>query len=309
MEVIRFSSAISHPICAATIGFFDGVHRGHQYLIDRVKAVAKRENCHSAVITFPAPPQQIINPAFKAQLISTYDEKIEMLSKKGIDECIILDFDKELSALSAQQFMNDILKERFNVGHLIVGYDHRFGHDRREDHNDYVRYGEEIGMSVEAVPAFEWHDRIVSSSAIRRLLYEGNIEVANDALGYPYYIKGDVIKGHQIGRQIGFPTANIALNNDEKIVPKAGVYAVRVHTKGETYGGMLNIGHRPTVHNGNDTSIEAHILDFNKDIYNCPICISFIKYIRKEQKFPSIEALKQQLNIDKETIEKILEDD
>ncbi|NLI36851.1 MAG: bifunctional riboflavin kinase/FAD synthetase [Bacteroidales bacterium] len=309
MEVIRFSSATLHPICAATIGFFDGVHRGHQYLIDRVRAVAKRENCRSAVITFPAPPQQIINPAFKAQLISTYEEKIEMLSEKGIDECIILDFNKELSSLSAKQFMNDILKEQFNVAHLIVGYDHRFGHDRREGYNDYVRYGEEIGISVEAVPAFEWHDRIISSSAIRQLLYKGNIEEANDALGYSYYIKGEVIKGHQMGRKMGFPTANIALNSDEKIVPKAGVYAVRVHSKGETYGGMLNIGHRPTLDNGNDTSIEAHILDFDKDIYGCPICISFIKYIRKEQKFPSIAALIQQLNIDKETIEKILEND
>lgn len=307
MEVIRYTSKISHPICAATIGFFDGVHRGHQYLIDRVKAVAERENCHSAVITFSVPPQQIINPAFKAQLISTHEEKIEMLSKKGIDECIILDFDKELSDLSARRFMNDILKERFNVSHLVVGYDHRFGHDRREGYNDYVRYGREIGMSVEAVPAFEWHDRIISSSAIRQLLYEGDIEAANDALGYSYYIKGNVIKGHQLGRQIGFPTANIALNSDEKIVPKAGVYAIRVHINGETYGGMLNIGHRPTVNNGNDISIEAHIFEFDKDIYNYPISISFIKYMREEQKFPSIEVLEQQLKNDKEEIKKILE--
>jgi len=309
MEIIHYSSIVPHSICAATIGFFDGVHRGHQFLIDRVKAVALREHCRSAVVTFSTHPKQIINPPFKAQLISTYEEKIEMLSKKGIDECIVLDFDKELSALSAQQFMNDILKKRFGVTHLVVGYDHRFGHDRREGYNDYAYYGKEIGMSVETVPAFEWNDRIISSSAIRQLLVKGDIEAANDALGYPYYIRGKVVKGHQLGRQIGFPTANIAPNSTDKIIPKKGVYAVKVDIEGRAYGGMLNIGQRPTVNNGKEVSIEVNIFEFNKDIYNSPISLSFIKYIRKEQKFASIDVLEQQLKIDKETVEKVLKKD
>lgn len=305
MDVIRELSS-SHSVCAATIGSFDGVHRGHKFLIDRVKAVAQKEQCRSAVVTFSMPPQQVVNPLFKPQLINTYEEKIQELSQTGIDECFVLDFTKELSDYSAMRFMNDILREQFGVAHLVIGYDHRFGHNRSEGYNDYILYGKEMNMSVEAVPAFEWHDRIISSSVIRQSLLAGDVEAANDALGYSYYLNGIVGEGHQIGRQIGFPTANVMVNSPEKIIPKRGVYAVRVAIGSDSYNGMLNIGHRPTIGNGDDISIEVNIFDFDEDIYTRAIRLSFIKYIRPEQKFASIEALKFQLQKDRTEIESVL---
>lgn len=307
MDIIRhISSSEPLPACVATIGFFDGVHRGHRFLIEHVKAVALREQCRSAVVTFALPPQQVLNPSFSPQLISTYEEKLNLLEQSGIDECMVLDFTKELAGYSARQFMQDILKEQYGVTHLVIGYDHRFGHNRSEGFEDYIRYGKEIGVKVENIPAFEEQDRIVSSSAIRQLLLDGDISTANEALGYPYYLAGTVTSGHQVGRQIGFPTANIAVNSAEKIIPHEGVYAVRVEIEQHTYGGMLNIGHRPTIDNGDDMSIEVNIFHFDKDIYNCPIKVLFVDYIRPEQKFASIDQLEQQLLSDRQQIEAIL---
>lgn len=305
MDIIRQSSSISSSVCAATIGAFDGVHRGHRFLIDSVKTVAMREHCSSAVVTFATPPQQVINPEFRPQLISTFEEKMELLAAMGVDKCIVLDFNKQLAGYSAQQFMRDILKNQFGVAHLVIGYDHRFGHNRSEGFSDYVRYGKEMGMTVESVSAFQWQGRIISSSVIRQLLLDGDIDAANDALGYPYYIKGVVSEGHQVGRTIGFPTANVRLDNNDKIIPKVGVYAVRVEIDGIEYNGMLNIGNRPTVDNGDDISIEVNIFDFDKDIYRSPIKVSFIKYIRPEQKFANIVELENQLKLDKAAIETI----
>jgi riboflavin kinase/FMN adenylyltransferase len=309
MDIIKQSNSnsISTSVCAATIGAFDGVHRGHQFLIDSVKAVSKREHCSSAVVTFATPPQQVINPTFRPQLISTFEEKMELLAATGIDKCIVLDFTKQLAGYSAQEFMKEVLQKQFGVAHLVIGYDHRFGHNRSEGFADYVRYGKEMGMTVESVSAFQWRNRIISSSVVRQLLTDGNIETANDALGYPYYIEGVVSEGHQIGRTIGFPTANIKLDNVDKIIPKVGVYAVKVDIAGSTYNGMLNIGNRPTVDNGNDISIEVNIFDFDKDIYCSAIKVSFIQYIRPEQKFNNIEALENQLYADKVAIEAILD--
>lgn len=307
MKVIRdILSSAPLPTCVATIGFFDGVHRGHRFLIERVKEVAQREQCRSAVVTFAIPPQQVFNPSFKAQLITTCEEKLQMLEQTGIDECIVLDFTHELAEYSAQRFMSEVLKQQFGVAHLVIGYDHRFGHNRSEGFNDYVRYGKQMDIVVEKVPVFEWHKRIISSSVIRSLLLDGNIEAANDALGYNYFLEGKVLSGHQIGRQMGFPTANIAVNAKEKIVPKDGVYAVRVVIAGHTYNGMLNIGCRPTIGNGDDKSIEVNIFHFEQDIYNCSIRLLFISYIRSEQKFASVLELEQQLTDDRNRIEQLL---
>ena len=307
MDIIRQSSSISPSVCAATIGAFDGVHRGHRFLIDSVKEVAMREHCSSAVVTFATPPQQVINPEFHPQLISTFEEKMELLAAMGVDKCIVLDFNKQLAGYSAKQFMSEILKKQFGVAHLVIGYDHRFGHNRSEGFLDYVRYGKEMGMTVESVSAFQWQGRIISSSVIRQLLLDGDIDAANDALGYPYYIKGVVSQGRQVGRTIGFPTANVQLDSNDKILPKVGVYAVRVEIGGIKYNGMLNIGNRPTVGNGDDISIEVNIFDFDKNIYCSPIKVAFIKYIRSEQKFANIVELENQLKSDKAAIEAIFD--
>lgn len=306
MKLIYDMSTISSMPCVATIGSFDGVHRGHRFLIDRVKDIAIRKAYISAVITFSVPPQQVMNPSFVPNLLSTYDEKVDMLAHTGIDECIVLDFTKQLSDYTAYRFMCEILKKKYNVEYLVIGYDHRFGHDRSEGYNDYIRYGKEMGISVEAVPVFQWNGKIISSSSVRHLLREGNVNAAADALGYSYFINGTVERGHQIGRQIGFPTANLSVDNKDKLIPKGGVYAVNVQVGEKEYGGMLNIGYRPTVSKSSNCTIEVNILDFDENIYNSHIRISFIERIRSERKFDTIEALKNQLHKDKKQVKNIL---
>jgi len=307
MEIIHnIPSRLLKP-CVATVGFFDGVHRGHRFLIDRVKEIASAKGYQSAVITFSIPPRQIMNPLYKPQLLTTYSEKMDLLADTGIDECMALNFSKELSNYSALQFMTDILSIRYNVRHLIVGYDHRFGHNRSEGFEDYVHYGQGIGIEVERMPAFLWDNKPISSSAIRQLLSEGEVAAASEALSYTYFLNGTVTSGHQVGRQIGFPTANVAVEGDDKLIPEGGVYAVKVRVGEKEYKGMLNIGHRPTLNNGNDLSIEVHILNFDTDIYNCPIRISFIRRIRSEHKFDNVNALKVQLQKDKQAVEQFLD--
>lgn len=307
MNVISNISDQSFDECVATIGFFDGVHRGHLSLIDRVKAVAVSERRKSAVITFSVPPRQVVDASFVPQLLTTNEEKMELLSESGIDECFILQFTKEMSGLSARQFMNDVLREQYNVRHLVIGYDHRFGYNRSEGFEDYVRFGQELGILVENVNPYKEDAQIVSSSLIRQLLKEGDVAAVSKGLGYSYMIKGEVVGGHQLGREMGFPTANLKLDNPYKLLPAHGVYAVRVIIDGSIYKGMLNIGTRPTMNNGRDCSIEVFILDFNSDIYHQQLSVSFIERIRSEQKFESMEALEVQLQRDRQQVESILQ--
>lgn len=306
MQIVHNIPEVSLEPCVATIGFFDGVHAGHRFLIEQVKQEAANRGLRSALITFPIHPRKVMKADYRPELLTTTDEKIALLSELGVDYCILLDFTPDISRLTAREFMTDILKKQYQVQALVIGYDHRFGHNRSEGFADYCRYGEEIDMQVILARAYLYSGVHISSSAIRDYLHQGNIEMASRALGYDYFLDGTVVGGYQVGRKIGFPTANLKVDHPDKLIPAIGVYAVRVDFDGCTYAGMLNIGHRPTVDNGTDRSIEVHILHFHSDIYNKFIRISFVQYIRPEIKFDGIEALIAQLHKDAAMVKKLL---
>ena len=288
----------------ATIGFFDGVHLGHRYLINQVKIAASQCGWHSSIITFPVHPRQVIQSDYQPQLLSSPEEKIELLASTGIDNCILLPFTQELSRLTAWEFMQ-FLYDKYKVRMLVIGYDHRFGHNRAETFEDYCRYGRELGIHIMQAMAYTQEQDKVSSSAIRRALLSGEISTATKYLGYNYFMQGTIVSGYQVGRKIGFPTANLQVDCPNKLIPAIGVYAVRVSVNGQHYKGMLNIGHRPTINNGTDLSIEVHILDFEGDIYNQPMRIEFIEFLRPEVKFDSVDELIAQMHKDKEETIKV----
>lgn len=293
----------------ATIGFFDGVHCGHRFLIEQVQKAAISRGLASAVITFPEHPRAVMHPDFHPELLTTSNEKLELLAQTDIDRCILLDFTPKLAALSASQFM-EMLRDQYAIRALVIGYDHRFGHGRSEGFEEYVRHGHDLGMEV--LPAEAYHLSTsgcllpVCSSSIRRLLHDGDVTSAAHYLGYPYFLNGTVVSGFQIGHRIGYPTANLQVNDSRKIVPIRGVYATRVEVGGGHFGGMLNIGCRPTLANGDNTTIEVHIFDFNSDIYQQPLRLSFVQRIRAERKFSSVKELIAQLHQDAETAQKML---
>ena len=313
MQIIRDTSAITPESCAATIGFFDGVHAGHRYLIEQVKEIAAAKGLRSALVTFPVHPRKVMNAAYRPELLTTPEEKISLLSALGVDYCLMLDFTPQVSRLTAREFMSQLLKERYQVKCLIIGYDHRFGHNRSEGFEDYVRYGKEIGIEVIRARACTSEIEIgakqhipVSSSLIRKLLHEGEVEIAARCLNYEYFLDGTVVSGYQVGRKIGFPTANLHVDDPDKLIPADGVYAVQVAFDGKTYGGMLNIGIRPTIDNGTNRTIEVHIFHFHSDIYNKFIRITFVKRTRPELKFSGIDELIAQLHKDAEETKAIL---
>lgn len=285
----------------ATIGFFDGVHLGHRYLIDQVKIAASQCGWCSSIITFPIHPRQVIQSDYQPQLLSSPDEKLELLASTGVDNCILLPFTKELSLLTAKEFMQ-LLYDTYKVRMLVIGYDHRFGHNRAETFEDYCQYGQELGIHIMQATAYTQEQDKVSSSAIRRALLTGDIETSKKYLGYDYFLEGTVVNGYKVGRKIGFPTANLQVDFSHKLIPSVGVYAVYVYVEGKQWKGMLNIGHRPTLNNGNNLSIEVHILDFQSDIYNHKIRIEFIHFLRPELKFSSVDELVSQMQKDKERI-------
>lgn len=291
----------------ATIGFFDGVHRGHRYLISQVRAVAVRRGWDTAVVTFPVHPAHVMRPEHCPALLTTCSEKLELLSQAGVDDCILLEFTPQLAALSAYEFMK-LLKEQYQIGALVIGYDHRFGHDRRDGFNDYVRYGAELGIDVVPAMAFYGVDETdaVSSSRIRKLLQAGQVSEAKVCLGYEYFLQGTVVGGYQVGRTLGYPTANLEVDCSDKLIPADGVYAVRVYHDGISYGGMLSIGLRPTLANGTNRSIEVHLFDFHQDIYLHPLRLSFVCRTREELKFNSIDELVAQLQRDEVQIRSLL---
>ena len=293
----------------ATIGFFDGVHRGHRFLIDQVRREAAARGLESAAVTFPVHPHQVLQSDYRPKLLTTPQEKLALLAETGIDTCILLDFTPHLASLSAREFM-EVLQHRYRIRALVIGYDHRFGHNRSEDFGDYARYGRELGIDIRPAEAFRLPDapggEPVSSSLIRRLLRTGDVAQAATCLGYPYFLNGTVVSGRRIGHQLGYPTANLRPDHPDKLIPANGVYAVRVETEGRTYGGMLNIGRRPTLDNGDDRSIEVHIFDFDRDIYHEPLRLSFIRRIREERKFDSVDQLTEQLHRDATAIRTLL---
>lgn len=297
-------STKSNPLPSiATVGFFDGVHAGHRFLLEELKSLAQDRNLDSLIVTFSTHPRKVLNPDFHPELLTLLSEKLQQIETMGIDSCVVLDFTLEMAHLSAFDFLKTVLKEQLNVKTLVVGHDHRFGHNRAEDITDYKRYGELLGMEViQAQQYTTLNDLIVSSSVIRKTLQMGDVELANRLLTYQYSIRGKVVEGFKVGRKIGFPTANLQIFDSTKLIPGHGVYAVVVHWNGAKYPAMMNIGTRPTLNNGDNTSLEVHLLDFNEDIYSHEITVEFIRKIRDEKKMNGLTELIEQLTKDKATV-------
>lgn len=302
MHVIRDIHKITVDGLVATIGFFDGVHLGHRFLIDNMIKIGKERNLPSAVITFPEHPRKVLHADYQPKLLNSFEEKLSHLETTGVDYCIVLDFTVELSRYSAKEFIYSILSEKLHVKTLLIGYDHRFGHDRTDGFNAYVGYGAACGMEVLEVSRFIEDKIAVSSSEIRRLLTEGKVEEAGKLLTYPYQVKGTIVSGYKVGRTLGFPTANIQVDEPFKILPGIGVYAVWVYLQGKQYKGMLYIGNRPTLNNGDNITLEVNILDFSGDIYHNEIKVSFIHFTRGDIRFDSLEELRAQLEKDRQTV-------
>ena len=281
-----------------TIGTFDGVHIGHKKILERIIFNAKELNCESVVLTFFPHPRMVLQDNSVVQLLNTVDEKTILLEKTGIDNLIIHPFNQEFSRLTAEEFVKEILVNQLNIRKIIIGYDHRFGRNRTANINDLIVFGKEYGFEVEQISAQEINDNAVSSTKIRNAILEGNITLANNYLGYNYFFSGIVVKGKQLGRTIGFPTANIKINEDYKLIPKNGVYIVKSNYDKKTIFGLMNIGTRPTV-DGTNQTIEVFFLDFDKTIYDETLTIEIIEFIREEQKFDSLNDLKNQINEDK----------
>ena len=281
-----------------TIGTFDGVHLGHQKIIAQITAAARDKDCDSLVLTFFPHPRMVLQEGTEMKQLNTIEEKTALLEQLGVDHLVIHPFDKAFSRMTAEEFVKEVLVDTFRLKKIIIGYDHRFGRNRTADINDLITYGETYGFEVAQISAEELNAVSISSTKIRTALNEGNIELANNYLGYPYAITGKVVKGQQLGRTIGYPTANISVQEDYKLIPQNGVYVVQSTIQEKTVFGMMNIGNRPTV-DGTSQTIEVHFLDFDQDLYHQTIRVSLLKRLRSEQKFPSLDALKNQLLHDK----------
>lgn len=296
------------PPCVATVGFFDGVHRGHCFLISQVVEEAKASGMSSVVVTFDRHPRQVLKDDYQPELLTTLDNKLVFLSKTGIDHVVVLHFDGEMARMSACDFMEKVLSRQLNVRKLLVGYDNRFGHGRQDGFNDYVRFGNQMGMEVIQGKDLLVEGRNVSSSAIRHFIRQGEMEIANHLLGYSYIIMGKVVNGMQEGRKMGFPTANIDLSETCQLIPSPGVYAVRVRLPQSVAmrPAMMNIGTRPTF-GGNSLSVEVHIFQFNEDLYGQLLYVSVEKRIREERKFDSVNQLREQLEMDRQMVMQTLD--
>lgn len=296
-----------HPTkdTVVTIGTFDGVHLGHRRVIEQLKATAAKIGGESVLLTFFPHPRMVLFPHTEQLLLNTQDEKIALLRGMGIDHLVIHPFTREFSMLSSSEFIEKILVRGLRTKRLVIGYDHHFGKDREGSFDNLKLLGPKFGFEVEEIPAHETAHIKVSSTRIREALIAGKVDVANNLLGYNYRLTGTVVKGQQLGRKLGFPTANIISPEPYKIIPGNGVYAVNVFSAGRKYGGMMNVGMRPTIGGLHRTS-EVNIFDFNADIYGEELTIEFIRWVRGEQKFAGLDELKSQLAADKIVVQRIL---
>ena len=289
----------AHPT-AITIGTFDGVHIGHRKILERLINNAKVLELKSTVLTFFPHPRMVLQKDVSIKLLNTIDEKIKILEELGIDYLIVHPFTKDFSRLTATQFVRDILVNELKTKKIIIGYDHRFGRNRNANINDLMAFGNSLDFEVEEISAQEVDDVSVSSTKIRKALEEGDMMTANMYLGYNYMLTGSIIRGKGLGRKLDFPTANLSIPEEYKLMPKNGVYVVSSAMDDKTVFGMMNIGYNPTVE-GKEKSIEINFFDFDRDLYGKRIQVDVIERIRDEQKFSSIEALKAQLKKDRET--------
>ena len=283
-----------------TIGTFDGVHLGHQKIVAQITKNADALNCESLVLTFFPHPRMVLQESTEMKQLNTLNEKIALLDNLGIDNLVVHPFDKEFSRLTAEEFVKKVLVDVFKIKKIIIGHDHRFGRNRTATIDDLINFGKTYGFEVEQISAKEINEVAISSTKIRNALLEGNIELATNYLGYDYSLTGIIFKGKQLGRTIGYPTANITIEEDYKLIPNNGVYIAKSVLNGKTVFGMMNIGNRPTV-DGTKQTIEINFFDFKQDLYGQKITISLLHRMRSEQKFESIDALKNQLETDKKT--------
>ncbi len=298
---------INRPVL--TIGSFDGVHLGHLSVIEHLKEKARQMGGESVIISFEPHPREVLYPMEKKPgILTTLPEKISILERCGIDHLIILEFTRELSELSYAEFVELILIGRIGIKALVVGYDHRFGKDRTGNFENLQQLSRKYHFLLEQEKVFVTEHVNVSSTKIRNALAIGDIRQVNLFLGYPYSVTGEVIEGHRLGRKLGFPTANLQVDNERKLLPANGVYVVCVKVGEEVYPGMLNIGIRPTVSNDGRTSLEVHLFDFARDIYRQVLTVDFVARLRGEQKFDGVDELKEQLERDKKEAIRLLQE-
>lgn len=280
-----------------TLGTFDGMHVGHQAILNKLKLQKEFYGYETLVLTFFPHPRMVLKTDHKISLLNTIDERIKQIDQFGIDHLVVQEFTQEFANLSAEEFVKNVLVDQFNIGKIVIGYDHRFGKNRSADIHDLIEFGKKYHFDVEQISAKELDDVSVSSTKIRNALNQGDVGLAKTYLGYPYMVSGKVVSGKQLGRTIGYPTANIQVAEDYKLIPTIGVYVVSVTVKGTDYYGMLSVGTNPTV-GGTEKTIEVYIFDFNDTIYNEEITVRFLTKIRDEEKFASIDLLIEALKND-----------
>lgn len=289
-----------------TIGTFDGVHLGHRKIISRIKELAEACDGETVILTFFPHPRMILHPEDDSiKLINTISEKALLLEQLGVDHLIITPFSRDFSNQSPEDYIRDILVNKIGTKKIVIGYDHRFGKDRRGGLDDLLRLSPVYGFEVIEIPEQDINDVAVSSTRIREALLAADIDLANTFLGYPFFLTGKVVRGDQIGRQIGYPTANIQIEEKYKLIPADGIFAVKVQYSNQEYKGMAYIGSRPTI-NGMSRNIEVNLFNFNKEIYNETICMSFYHYVRGDIRFNGLDELKAQIARDKEDVLRLM---
>jgi riboflavin kinase/FMN adenylyltransferase len=284
-----------------TIGTFDGVHLGHQKILSRLVQLKHKYGLQAVVLTFDPHPRKILFPEQKdLKLITLIDEKLDLLENYGVDVTVVYPFDKSFSSIEPKEYIEEILLKSLKVEYLVIGYDHKFGKNRSGDISVLQKYSGNYDYEVEEIPALDIDHIAISSSKIRHAVEEGNIDLANNYLGHYYSLFATVIRGKQLGRTLGYPTANLKIESADKLIPKNGIYFVEVITAGTKNYGMMSIGYNPTTDNDHTVKMEVHVLDFEGDLYNMVIRINFLKYLREEKKFDSLDGLKEELDNDKQ---------
>jgi len=288
-----------------TIGTFDGVHSGHQKIIDQLKQEAAKIKGESVLITFDPHPRKVLDPSKPLKLITTLAEKIELLEKQGIDHLVIVPFTREFADLSAEAYIQDFLVNKFKPHTVIIGYDHKFGHDRMGDYHMMESFAVKLNFKLTEIPGHVVDSLTVSSTKIRQAIAKGDMDIANDLLGYTFFFQGNIIEGNKLGRKLGFPTANLQVKETDKLIPGNGVYAVEATLRGKHYEGMMNIGIRPTLNDGL-FMIEVNLFDFDEEVYGSELRVHVKKFMRPEIKFNGLDALKDQIAKDKINVLQVL---
>lgn len=307
-EIVFLENVKRDPKTVLTVGTFDGVHAGHKVLVNRVLKLAEKKDARSVIVTFDPHPRDIINPGQAGiKLLSSLGERSELLADLGVDEMVVIPFDRDFSLLTSEEFVRDIIWEKIGVSDFVIGYDHQFGRNREGTIETVQELGRKLGFTTHVVSKQEVGDKTVSSTAIRNAIHEeGDMQLTATLLGKHYILNGTVVHGDKRGKKIGYPTANIKPQNEKKVLPKKGVYAVWVRYEETYYKGMMNIGERPTF-DGNSITLEVHILDFDNDIYGKDVQLQFVTRIRDEKQFSGLKELKNQLKMDERTVQSVLE--